>query len=68
MPLVNDENLSQQIGTELQEIQREKGKNLALVFRLQFAQTPSEDWKITHSGPNNTDTVYIGGETTQRCV
>ena len=63
MPLVNDENLSQQIGTELQEIQREKGKNLALVFRLQFAQTPSEDWKITHSGPNTTCLLYTSNWT-----
>ena len=66
MPLVNDENLSQQIGAELQKIwDSGRGKKLALVFRLQFAQTPSEDWEITYNGPNKTDTVYIGGETTQ---
>ena len=38
------------------------GTRLALVFKLQFAD-PQPDWKITHTGIDNTaDTVLVGGE------
>lgn len=54
----------EQLSKELEKI-NESGPQLALVFKLQFADPQSDqyDWKITYNGIDNTaDTVLVGGE------
>ena len=51
-----------QLSDVLADIYKKENKRLALVFKLQFAD-PQPDWKITHTGIDNTaDTVLVGGE------
>ena len=56
----------EEINDELENIKKEDGERLALVFRLKFAdetKTEEDGWEITYTSfENQKDTVSVGGE------